>query len=909
MKILSIRLKNLNSLLGEWHIDLQDKTYAMDGLFAVTGPTGAGKTTIFDAVCLALYGRTPRLSSVSVDSNEVMSRGTGECFAHVTFSTDEGVFTCKWGQHRSGRKSSGKLQDPVHKLEHYEPGKEEGTPITSGHKDTLKEVVRITGMDFMRFTRAMMLEQGEFDIFLTSDKKERAKVLELITGTEIYSAISRLVFARSKEEAQAFREKNIELEAVRASFGGQTEEDITAELEAKSILLGQLKASHSRTEAERDILREIRRIQIDLDRTNNDIDTQSKRLEAFEPRRIIMDMADRAASIEAEYTRLVSAREAHSRCRNDCIKLQESISQSEAKLSRLAGTIPALKEELSRIRSSTAESADTVLARVQGAARQYERAERDKLTSSEALKRANNVLNSAKAATSRRRAEGERIRDVFNEAERRLKEAYDAIKAMRARTRTAVIAEEQALLRDGEPCPVCGSREHPALIHSTEAREKSEAFFRETQRLEDEYQKLEEERNKAEDSLEAARNRWSAAYAAEQAAAQAWTSRIEELSTKTKAVTDSRDVLSEAIRPIGITCEADTGEILRRAKEWAANIRRLEEQLQTSENEVASLRTVITSAKESLEDRKAELSSLAAGLEALEAYMSGRFRQKDFSDENEFLSALQHVKELSGLRTEWQTLASSMQNLRENREAALRSLDEKKAASRTEGSYEEICALFKKQEAGIIAVSGEISALSQKLDSLRCQKARADELCRECESLKTSAERWAALNKLIGSEKGDAYRVFAQKVTLELVISNANEYLRRMNGRYTLKAKPDSEKLELSVIDREQAGEIRPTDNLSGGERFIVSLALALGLSQISGSKARVDSLFLDEGFGSLDEDALNTALEALGEVRREGRMIGIISHVAALRERIAAQIHVIPKSEGVSVLEGPGVS
>ena len=289
--------------------------------------------------------------------------------------------------------------------------------------------------------------------------------------------------------------------------------------------------------------------------------------------------------------------------------------------------------------------------------------------------------------------------------------------------------------------------------------------------------------------------------------------------------------------------------------------------------------------------------------------MSGRFRQKDFSDENEFLSALQHVKELSGLRTEWQTLASSMQNLRENREAALRSLDEKKAASRTEGSYEEICALFKKQEAGIIAVSGEISALSQKLDSLRCQKARADELCRECESLKTSAERWAALNKLIGSEKGDAYRVFAQKVTRELVISNANEYLLRMNGRYTLKAKPDSEKLELSVIDSEQAGEIRPTDNLSGGERFIVSLALALGLSQISGSKARVDSLFLDEGFGSLDEDALNTALEALGEVRREGRMIGIISHVAALRERIAAQIHVIPKSEGVSVLEGPGVS
>ena len=139
------------------------------------------------------------------------------------------------------------------------------------------------------------------------------------------------------------------------------------------------------------------------------------------------------------------------------------------------------------------------------------------------------------------------------------------------------------------------------------------------------------------------------------------------------------------------------------------------------------------------------------------------------------------------------------------------------------------------------------------------------------------------------------------------MVNNANTYLKRMNGRYTLK--PGGEDLSINVVDNEQAGEIRPTTNLSGGERFIVSLALALGLSQISGSKAMVDSLFLDEGFGSLDEDSLNTALEALAEIRSEGRMIGIISHVAALKERIAAQINVIPKNEGTSIIEGPGCS
>ena len=98
MKILNIRLKNLNSLRGEWNIDLRNEAYKSYGIFAVTGQTGAGKTTIFDAVCLALYGRTPRLSRVNASENEIMSRGTGECFSHVTFSTEAGVFLCKWWQ-------------------------------------------------------------------------------------------------------------------------------------------------------------------------------------------------------------------------------------------------------------------------------------------------------------------------------------------------------------------------------------------------------------------------------------------------------------------------------------------------------------------------------------------------------------------------------------------------------------------------------------------------------------------------------------------------------------------------------------------------------------------------------------------------------------------------------------------
>jgi len=127
-----------------------------------------------------------------------------------------------------------------------------------------------------------------------------------------------------------------------------------------------------------------------------------------------------------------------------------------------------------------------------------------------------------------------------------------------------------------------------------------------------------------------------------------------------------------------------------------------------------------------------------------------------------------------------------------------------------------------------------------------------------------------------------------------------------MTDRYLL-LRDDDEPLELNVVDNYQAGEIRSTKNLSGGESFIVSLSLALGLSNMAGKKVRVDSLFLDEGFGTLDEDALETALETLSELQQDGKLIGVISHVPALKERISAQIHVIPQAGGRSSISGPG--
>ncbi len=170
------------------------------------------------------------------------------------------------------------------------------------------------------------------------------------------------------------------------------------------------------------------------------------------------------------------------------------------------------------------------------------------------------------------------------------------------------------------------------------------------------------------------------------------------------------------------------------------------------------------------------------------------------------------------------------------------------------------------------------------------------------------AERFRRLLVLIGSSDGKKFRNFAQGLTFELVVKHANQQLQRMSDRYLLMRDKEAP-LELNVIDNYQGGEIRTTKNLSGGESFVISLALSLGLSQLSSNKVQVDSLFLDEGFGTLDEDALQTALDALDSLQRDGKLIGIISHVGALKERINLQILVEPLSGGVSKISGIGCS
>ncbi|KGH21045.1 chromosome segregation protein SMC [Comamonas thiooxydans] len=227
MRILKLRLKNLNSLKGEWNIDFAAAPFADNGLFAITGSTGAGKSTLLDAICLALYHQTPRLDSIS-GSNDIMTRHTGECEAEVEFEVKDVAYRAFWSQRRARGKPDAALQAPRVELALVA----DGSILTTHIKDKTRRIAEITGLDFARFTKSMLLAQGGFAAFLQATANERAELLEELTGTDIYGRISQSVFERARDARQALEKQQAQAQGMQLLDAGTREQ-----LQSQAVLL------------------------------------------------------------------------------------------------------------------------------------------------------------------------------------------------------------------------------------------------------------------------------------------------------------------------------------------------------------------------------------------------------------------------------------------------------------------------------------------------------------------------------------------------------------------------------------------------------------------------------------------------------------------------------------------------
>ena len=856
MKILEIWLKNLNSLRGEWHIDLSHGPYVTDGIFAITGPTGAGKTTIFDAICLALYAKTPRLGGITQGSNEIMSKHTKDCYARVTLEARGKKYLCTWKQHIS---ASGNLQPAKHIISELPSG----TVVQMSVKD-------ITGMDFKQFTQAVMLEQGGFDAFLKAKPSERSQILETLTGTEIYGRISTAVYERTGDEAKKLADLQAEIDAKKPHDDFGSEEEIMRMLEAKRREFSELDAEHHNLKEAVDWLNNIVKLERALAQADESISQQRKRADLFSADRRKLEAALRAGELHTEYIALKSKREQFTATKERHDKHSRQIEQNTAERTVIeTETLPHFQAELERRTRNITESPEIIHTR--------------------ALELMNRYIDIRKKGAVIAREEPQAQR-AFAIAEAAFNSANEAYTECLKRHEEIVLASARHNLKPGEPCPVCGSREHPGIVHADTGTSSGVSAV----------------------NLEAANKKLREAHTRYTAAHSAFTQCAKAKADNAQEAAEAREAVMAVIEPLGIfdASTKDCRQILSRLNGWLNDVRALTTKVTELTQKRELLSTGIDTMQKSVAEDRTALEAMTGTLENMEADFRVHLTERGFDDENTFQASLMLPAELSRLQDEAKRIDDGMRDLLAVQADRTERLASERAKGLTAETLETLTTKYSEQEKQLEFLRKAVYGYEHALTERRNIQAELQGLEERKAKQKAVYDNWSALNKLIGQKDGGKFRKFAQRITLGMMTAGANIQLQRMSGRYSLTVKPgENEDLELCVVDSEQAGEVRPTENLSGGERFLVSLALALGLSQISGSRARVDSLFLDEGFGSLDEDSLNTALEALGEIRREGRMIGIISHVAALRERIAARINVIPKHEGTSILEGPGCS
>ena len=489
------------------------------------------------------------------------------------------------------------------------------------------------------------------------------------------------------------------------------------------------------------------------------------------------------------------------------------------------------------------------------------------------------------------------------------------------------IKDLRGRLQDGQPCPVCGSTHHPfanqvpvapvsaLTLQLQDLSNKKETYVAHTRHLTRLQQQLLQLHKELADSEAACKE-----MAGKQQLAASRQEReeaiVKEQSTLLTQSLSAADLLfgnSEWQKAWLQNPETFRKTLTDFARQWHENIEKLhqlERQESAQKAECESLASFLPSLEKQAEEsgqlhekNRAAFSSLQAERKKL---LNGRSAD---SVEQEYIRRMEELKErlkkLSATQTEQSGIADQIRGIADQiakdlTEASADLLRRKAALDKWTADYLDSSG-GEPLEVILSRYTQEKTELAFRLRTQTENKAKVSGLQEELNVRRTESERWAKLNELAGSADGAKFRRIAQGYTLDILLNYANVQLRELTRRYRLERVPET--LALQVIDRDMCDEVRTVHSLSGGESFLVSLALALGLSSLSSNRMRVESLFIDEGFGSLDAETLRVAMDALESLRTQGRKIGVISHVQEMTERIPVRVQVSRVGNGKSVV------
>ena len=835
-------------------------------LFLICGPTGAGKTTILDAMCYALYGKTSgdrtgeKMRSDYADSSErtevIFDFMLGDKTYRATRSPAQMV-----DKKRGSGQTLAAMQASLSELE---DGKEINT-LRTGIEEAAGKLI---GLNADQFCQVILLPQGDFRKLLVAKADEREAILKQLFKTQRFSDFKDRLKDRLDAKVREKMEKQTREDQILSSSGATDEKQLSQMVEEAGKELKEAQDIVKSREKESNEFREVYQKETALMGHFTELEKALKQDAALK------NEEGRMKEMEASLSLIRSARELAPyfvqldgitrEGKQEAVKLKtaradmETYSKLNETLEKRIQELDAMKEKREEERKTALKMQDLVpKAKLYGAAVQ-------------ALKNAKNALSRAEEETKRLQAAAEAARKARDEQ----KEKADAVRKSYIEGQAFLLAEE---LEDGVPCPVCGAIHHPAPARGGDNVAKAE----DVKRAQKEYERASAAYDRANDAKEKHSTGAYAKAVSDHAKADAQMKTLEEIP---EAYRDPKYL------------EAESTRLLTDIRKWEQDKETAAAQLRKAGADLSASQAACRNA----EERREEL---------VKKYRETESVLKEASDKAGFQS-LDECKEWYKKKDTEESVRKTLEQYRADR----KSTEERIKAEEQETAGKErpdMLALNEKSKAlqdQLKKASERAAALKERTETLQKAVSDARAIEKELEDLRKEEGLIRGLYDLTSGKKT---RITLERYVLGTLLDDvanaANLRLLSMSRRrYSLHRMTDESGLGKGGLSLEVSdsftGRSRPANTLSGGETFLASLSLALGLADVVQSRqggVRLDTMFIDEGFGTLDPDSLNSAMNTLIDLQNTGRMVGIISHVPELEERIDARLRVTPAEKG----------